>query len=145
MLIYISIILVFLLDFITKYFVTHFMSYGSSSSITPFFNIIYTKNLGVSFSLFYNNHKLGPWILGAISFAIIIFIALLLKKTSKTQSKISLSCVVGGALGNLFDRFYYGGVIDFLDFHLFSYHWPAFNIADIAIVLGLFTYWLSEK
>ena len=111
----------------------------------PFFNIIYTKNLGVSFSLFYNNHKLGPWILGFVSLAIIIFITLILKKESKIRSKIALSCVIGGALGNLFDRFYYGGVIDFLDFHFFKYHWPAFNIADMAIVLGLLTYWLSEK
>jgi signal peptidase II len=140
-----TIIGVFLFDFSTKFLVTQSMSYGASTKVTPFFNIVHVKNLGVSFSLLYNNHKLGPWILGLISVFITSFVLRLLQKTSNVKSKIALAAVIGGALGNLFDRFKFGGVIDFLDFHIFDYHWPAFNIADMAIVLGLGTYWFLER
>lgn len=136
---------IFLCDFSAKFLVTQFMVYGQSIKVTPFFNIVYVKNLGVSFSLLYNNHKLGPWVLGIISVVITLFMIHLLRKTNKVKSKIALAIVIGGALGNLFDRFKFGGVIDFLDFHVLNYHWPAFNIADIAIVLGLSAYWFLER
>ena len=140
-----TITFVFICDFLTKFLVTKSMTYGATTKITPFFNIVHVKNLGVSFSLLYNNHKLGPWILGLISIFITFFVIHLLRKTSNVKSKIALAAVIGGALGNLFDRFKFGGVIDFLDFHVLQYHWPAFNIADIAIVLGLGVYWFRER
>jgi signal peptidase II len=140
-----TIIAVFLCDFSTKFLVTQSLSFGEIIKITPFFNIVYVKNLGVSFSLLYNNHKLGPWVLGIISILITLFVIHLLRKTSKVKSQLALSAVIGGALGNLFDRFKFGGVIDFLDFHILGYHWPAFNIADMAIVLGLTAYWFFER
>lgn len=140
-----TIIVVFLCDFFTKFLVTQTMSFGETIKITPFFNIVYVKNLGVSFSLLYNNHKLGPLILGMISILITLFVIHLLRKTSKMKSQLALSAVIGGALGNLFDRFKFGGVIDFLDYHILDYHWPAFNIADMAIVLGLTGYWFFER
>lgn len=143
--IFLPILLVFFIDFLTKYLVTQYIPFCGKIYIAPFFNFVHVKNLGVSFSLFYNNHKIGPWILAGISLIIILFLQHLLKKTSKKSSQIALASVIGGAIGNIFDRFYYGGVVDFLDFHLFSYHWPAFNIADIAIILGIFTYWYNER
>ena len=61
-----------------------------------------------------------------------------------TQKIIYLSMIMGGAIGNIVDRFWHGAVVDFLDFHLYNYHWPAFNVADSSIVIGVFLLMLDN-
>lgn len=106
----------------------------ASVEVLPFFNLTMVWNEGISFGLF---HGSGAWILSG--FALIItalFSAWLLKAQSWLQA-ISLSMVIGGAIGNVIDRFRFGAVADFFDFHVMGWHYPAFNIADCAIVVGV--------
>lgn len=140
-----TIIMIFMLDYASKFYILEHFSYGQVKEITSFFNLIYVKNLGVSFSLFYNNHKIGPFIIGLLAIIIILFLFKLFFKASNIKSKFALCWVLGGAIGNVFDRFYYKGVIDFLDFHFFGYHWPSFNVADIAIVCGVLSFYFFER
>lgn len=106
--------------------------------ILPFFNLVMVWNQGVSFGMFSNNSEIGPWLLSGLSLVIASgFFIWLLRKPSAWQA-LAICLVIAGAIGNVFDRVRFGAVIDFLDFHVMGYHWPAFNIADSAIVIGVF-------
>lgn len=131
---------VFISDYFSKFWIISNIEYGSGFRVTDFFNIIHVKNLGVSFSLLSNTHPFGPYILASIVMFIMIILVRILYKTPDFLARICLVLILGGALGNVYDRFAYGGVIDFLDFHIWGYHWPAFNIADCAVVGGVFLY-----
>ena len=102
--------------------------------ITSFFNIVEVWNPGVSFGM---GAALGPWVLTglAVVISVALFIWLLRAETGLLQ--IALSLLIGGAVGNVIDRVRFGAVYDFLDFHAFGYHWPAFNLADTAIFIGV--------
>jgi signal peptidase II len=108
--------------------------------IQGFFNIIHVRNTGGAFGIF-GGEKGG---LGSILFVVvsliaigsIVFLFIKLVEAEKTLA-LSFSLVLSGAIGNLIDRLRYGEVIDFLDFHLSSTHWPAFNVADSAICIGI--------
>ena len=147
--IYIVSVIVFLLDFATKFWAMSTLIFHQPVPVFPYFNFYLTYNRGVSFSLLSAQSATGVWFLigltGAISALIIYFI----QKESETLPKIALAMVLGGALGNLIDRIRFGYVIDFLDFYLEQYHWPAFNIADSAICIGaclvLYQYVRREK
>ena len=104
--------------------------------LTSFFNLVPVRNTGISFGLFGGNSELARWVL--VSVAVIIMIALLiwLFRAGSKYITIALVLVIGGAASNVIDRTISGAVIDFLDFHAFGVHWPAFNIADSVIVLG---------
>ncbi len=105
--------------------------------ISSFFNLVMAWNTGVSFSMFSNQGEYMPYILIAVALCITIaFTAWLWNTTSHIQG-VSYALIIGGALGNILDRSRFGAVIDFLDFHIFGYHWPAFNIADISVVTGI--------
>lgn len=114
--------------------------YQKVEVIHGFFNLVHVRNTGGAFGIF-GGEKGG---LGSLLFVVvslvaigsILFLFIRLKEDEKTLS-LSLSLVLSGAIGNLIDRFRYGEVVDFLDFYLFSFHWPAFNIADSAICLGI--------
>ncbi len=131
---------VFISDYFSKFWIIGNIEYGSGFSVTDFFNIVHVKNLGVSFSLLSNSHPLGPYILASIVILIIIILIRFIYKTPDFLARSCLALILGGALGNLYDRLVYGGVIDFLDFHIWGYHWPAFNIADCAVVGGVLLY-----
>jgi signal peptidase II len=105
---------------------------GESVRILPFFNIVRVENSGVTFGLL--NGALPSYVLTLTSLLIIVFLCTWIK--SNQYYLFPGSLVIGGAIGNLVDRIIYGAVIDFLDFHLLTYHWPAFNVADSAIVVG---------
>lgn len=147
--IYLISIIVFLLDFASKFWVMKHLIPHNPITVFPCFNLYLTFNRGVSFSLFTAQSSLGVWgligLTGVISFFIIYFI----QKEHETLSRIGLTCILGGAIGNLFDRIRFGSVIDFLDFYWKNYHWPAFNIADSAICVGavliLFQYIRRKK
>lgn len=131
---------VFISDFFSKLWIISNLEYGSGFCVTDFFNIMHVKNLGVSFSMFSNNLPIGPYILAAFVAAIMVVLLRIMYKTPNFIVRCCLALILGGALGNLCDRFLYGGVIDFLDFHIWGYHWPAFNIADCAVVCGVALY-----
>lgn len=131
---------VFLADRLTKTLIESGMMLNQSRAVIPgFFHIVYAKNQGIAFGLFAESSSgLKTFVLVFLSSIALAGVALLLWTTDPAAAKLSagLSLILGGALGNLFDRVQYGSVVDFLDFFVQSYHWPAFNLADSAIVVG---------
>lgn len=105
--------------------------------VLPFFNLVMVWNKGVSFGLFNQDSEMGPMILTVLSLAIAIGFGFWLARAKSPTLCLALSMIIGGALGNVIDRIRFGAVADFLDFHLFGYHWPAFNLADSAICIGI--------
>lgn len=103
--------------------------------VTGFFNLVPVWNTGVSFGLF-GDTGTSRWILVAVALVIVVVLLVWLTRAGPGMVAIALVMVIGGALGNVLDRVFYGAVIDFFDIHAFGFHWPAFNIADAAIVLG---------
>ena len=107
--------------------------------ILPFFNFVLVWNRGISFGLFSQSHENAPIFLSVLSLAISAIMAFWIKREIATNKPLcfALSAVIGGALGNVIDRARFGAVVDFADFHIGNWHYPAFNIADSAIVLGI--------
>jgi signal peptidase II len=104
--------------------------------VTSFFNLVLTWNNGISFGLFNNGSNLNALILSLLAIVIVIFLIMWLRKSETKRVAIGLGLIIGGAIGNIIDRGLHGAVVDFLDFHINSYHWPAFNIADSCITIG---------
>ena len=104
--------------------------------ITPFFNIVLAWNPGISFGMFGNAGAYGVEILIGLTALIAVGLAVWLMRAETRLTALSLGGIIGGALGNLIDRIRFGAVTDFLDVHVLGYHWPAFNVADSAIVVG---------
>ena len=100
----------------------------------PFFNLTMVWNEGVSFGLFQSGN---PWPLIIVAFTISVIFSVWLARSKNWVEAISLSMVIGGALGNVIDRLHFGAVADFFDFHAFGWHYPAFNVADSCITLGI--------
>ncbi len=105
--------------------------------VTSFFNLVMAWNTGVSFSMLSNHGVHMVYFLIVVALAITILFAYWLWKANNHLHGICYALVIGGALGNVLDRARFGAVIDFLDFHAMGRHWPAFNIADMAIVCGI--------
>ena len=129
----ISLIVVFI-DWVTKFIIHQTLSLGQSIHILPFFNIVYVRNNGISFSLL---TEAGPWILTTMACLISVVVCYFLIKEKSKFSKVCFALILGGAVGNIIDRICLGSVIDFLDFYINDWHWPAFNIADSAICIGV--------
>jgi signal peptidase II len=128
-------------DQVTKYLIRiHVAPREQIEIVGGFFRIIHAKNTGIAFSLFSGiNPALMNPILTIINVLIISAILyLMVRDDSNKLMKFAYGLVVGGAVGNLLDRFFLGYVIDFLDFYVGYFHWPAFNVADAAITSGLF-------
>ncbi len=103
----------------------------------PFLNTVMVWNQGVSFGMFNDNGQTGAMVLSALSGVIaVVFMVWLIRTSSKMQS-FAIALVIAGAIGNIVDRVRFGAVIDFIDLHAFGYHYPAFNIADSCIVIGV--------
>ncbi len=133
-------IFIFLIDFFSKYFLISYYDLGSKGRVyvTPFLDFILVLNPGISFGILSNGEDIQRWILSALSILVIFYLYFWSTKSPSKLTKISLFIMIGGALGNVFDRLIYGKVIDFISLHVFNYYWYVFNIADIAIVLGGF-------
>lgn len=104
--------------------------------VTSFFNLVPVRNTGVSFGLFGTNTELARWALVGVAVVIMIALLIWLIRAGSKYITVALVLVIGGAVSNVIDRALSGAVIDFLDFHAFGVHWPAFNFADSVIVLG---------
>ena len=129
-------------DQITKYFVDLYKGLlYPPLEIFSWFNIVYVENKGISFGIL-STFNISLY-LGVVSFLISFYIIYLLKKSKKNIEKISLSLILGGALGNGIDRVTREYVIDFIDISFNNLHWPAFNIADSSITVGgILFFWL---
>lgn len=105
--------------------------------IAPFFNFVMVWNKGISFGLFNHDSGYGSLLLVAISLLITIAFLVILVRNASTLQSFGIALIIGGAIGNVIDRLRFGAVIDFLDFHLDGHHWPAFNVADSCICVGV--------
>ena len=119
------------------YYKEIYPTYYPISEPLSFFNIILVWNNGVSFSMFANNTIIGRFILIGLSLSITIYIIHLLKNEKDKLNRFTLILIIAGAFGNILDRLRYGAVIDFLDFHIGIHHYPAFNVADMYICIGV--------
>ena len=132
-------LIVTLADQLSKYFVRHYFDNAISPvDFCSFFNLVEAWNTSVSFSMFNNGGLTGIIILSLFAIGVIIFLLLWLRKENDNMIKVALGMIIGGALGNVIDRIYFGAVYDFLDFHYENIHWPAFNVADSFICIGAF-------
>ena len=139
------IIILFVIDIWTKRLAFSMVDYIYNKTagihtylyVNDYFNIVKVINNGVSFGMFRNLQQ-AQIILSFITFCIILFVIYLLFATKSKYKIVSYSLIIAGGFGNIYDRIFYGGVFDFLDFHLGKYHWPAFNIADSLICIGVF-------
>jgi signal peptidase II len=130
--------LVIVLDQVSKWWMVSWLSLYETVAIMPYFNLTMAHNYGAAFSFLAQAGGWQRWFF--IGLALIISVVLLvwlakLKPTAKLEA-ISLSLILGGAMGNVMDRIMYGYVVDFLDVYVGTSHWPAFNIADSAICIG---------
>jgi signal peptidase II len=129
--------LVLVLDQLTKVAVTRSFSLHEMVELTPFFNMVLVYNSGAAFSLLADAAGWQRELFIGIAVAAAVWIAWLLRKHSDERLFcVALALILGGAIGNVIDRVRLGAVVDFLDFHAFGFHWPAFNVADAAISCG---------
>lgn len=132
--------LVIFLDQVTKLWVmTSFALYESKTIISGFFSLTFVTNAGAAFGFLAGDH--GPW--RHIFFVVIAVVALVVLGFAikhfcdRLPYVVAIGMIAGGAIGNLIDRLRYGSVVDFLDFYISGWHWPAFNVADSAITCGV--------
>ncbi len=133
-------LVIIVLDQITKHFVLKYMNPFESIEIFPFLHIVSVRNTGGAFGMF---KSVGSTLFIAVSVMAIIFVIWLLIRTK--EGYFGLSLILGGAIGNLIDRLRYGWVVDFIDFSIGKFHWPAFNVADSALTIGVIVFLLSSQ
>ena len=133
------IIFLVLIDQCMKIFISKIMLNNSFEDIKlfPFLNIVFVRNTGVSFGMFSEWGILGRYFFSIFSIVVGSLLILLAIFSDIRLLRISLGLISSGALGNAIDRVYFGGVIDFIDFFIYNFHWPAFNFADIFITIGV--------
>lgn len=130
-------VIIIILDQITKYgFFALVGQYQGAIEVLPFFNLVQVYNTGVSFGLgggVDNSHLY----FSVLALSIVGVLFYWLWKEKHTTSAVAFGLIIGGAIGNVIDRLLVGAVMDFLDFHAWGYHWPAFNVADSTIFIGV--------
>lgn len=126
------------LDQVTKFAVVDTMALHESIPYTSFFNLTYVRNYGAAFSFLGDAGGWQRWFFTVIAIGVSGYLLYWLRNAKKHEvlQSVAFSFVLGGAIGNVYDRIMFGYVIDFLDFYAGSYHFAAFNIADSAIFLG---------
>lgn len=143
------------LDQITKFLVVHHVFGGHPSrffawlfekaepfsapvrTVTDFFNLVMVWNSGISFGIFQSQQNLMPFILSAFALIVAAGFSVWLWRGPSFFRAVTVGLIVGGAVGNIWDRLRFGAVVDFLDFHVAGAHWPAFNVADMAVSVGV--------
>ncbi|MDP1734247.1 MAG: signal peptidase II [Sulfuritalea sp.] len=131
-------LLVLVLDQITKAWVLANFRLMDRQMVTSFFNLVLVFNPGASFSFLADAGGWQKWFFVVLALGISLWLLSLLKKHAEERlMPAALSLILGGALGNVIDRLRLDAVVDFLDFHVAGYHWPAFNVADSAIFVGV--------
>lgn len=125
-------------DQLCKWWIVAALVRGESVTLTSFFDLVLVFNRGAAFSFLSTASGWQRWFFVLLAFAISAWILVMLKRHARERLlPLALALVLGGALGNVIDRLFYGAVVDFLSFHLGSHYWPAFNVADSAISVGV--------
>ena len=137
---------VLLIDFLSKNKIISIFKDGIVEKIyvNEYLDFILVFNTGISYGLFSGGGDFQKWILISLSILIIIFLLSFIRNESSILSKLSISFIIGGALGNVLDRFIYGAVVDFISLHAKGFSWYIFNIADMFIVVGVILFILSQ-
>lgn len=133
-------LLIFVADIGIKLVVMNSMGYGWENRIEvlPFFNLLYVHNYGAAFSFLSDQAGWQRWLFTGIAFAVVGLLAFWMRRlpASDKWNNIAYALIIGGAVGNVFDRVVHGFVVDYLDLFWGTYHWPAFNLADSTICIG---------
>jgi len=130
--------LIIALDQATKYWITAWLSFGETVRVTGFFDVVLVYNPGAAFSFLSSASGWQRWFFVALAGAVSVWLIVLIRRHARERwLPLSFALILGGAIGNVIDRVLYGAVIDFLYFHIGHYGWPAFNVADSAISVGV--------
>lgn len=129
---------VLLADQLAKFYVASSFTHGEMMKVTSFFNLVYYQNSGAAFGMLSDAGGWQKYLLTVLALGISIWLLWMLRQKPPMLPRLSYCLILGGALGNVADRILRGQVTDFLDFHYLQMHWPAFNLADTAIVIGVF-------
>jgi signal peptidase II len=142
-------LIVLVLDVWTKWLVATHISRTESVSLIPnLFELVHVRNTGAAFGIGANSDsQLVPLLLNAGALAVFLVVVVYAVRTAVTDRvlQVGLHLILGGAIGNLFDRFRLGYVVDFLDVYIRDHHWPAFNVADSAICIGIALLFLDMR
>ncbi len=137
--------LVVLLDQFSKAWLTGSFTYGEGVVITPFFNIVHVLNHGAAFSFLAGAGGWQRWFFVVLAVAISVWLIIMIRQQQHERlAPTAFAFILGGAIGNVIDRVTIGAVVDFLDFHAAGYHFPAFNLADSAITLGVILMFVQQ-
>ncbi|MFZ2267193.1 MAG: signal peptidase II [Azonexus sp.] len=129
--------LVIVLDQLSKYFVLAHIQFGETIYVAPFWNWVLAFNQGAAFSFLADQPGWQRWLFSALAIGVSGWIAFMLRQHPQQKLlSLALALVMGGALGNVIDRIRFGAVVDFIQWHVAGHYWPAFNVADSAIVAG---------
>ncbi|SFH28855.1 signal peptidase II [Palleronia marisminoris] len=129
-----TVVAALLLDQLSKAVVTaHADGLAGGLPVFSGFNLVLHRNDGITFGLF---GQVPWWALTGVALTVTAWLFLMMWRTTRASEATAYGLIAGGALGNVIDRVRFGAVTDFLDFHLGAYHWPAFNLADVAVVTG---------
>ncbi len=132
-------VVVLVLDLGSKLLVMNHFQLGESMPLIPFFNLTYAHNPGAAFSFLADKSGWQRWFFAAIALVIVVALLVIMYRSDGKQQKlnnIAFAMIIGGALGNFFDRMVHGFVIDFIDFYVKDWHYPIFNLADSFICVG---------
>jgi len=130
--------LIIVLDQLTKLWVVSALRLGQSVELTSFFNLVFVYNPGAAFSFLSDAGGWQRWFFVVLALAVSGWLTLLIRQHAVERLlPLAAAMILGGALGNVIDRIRFGAVVDFVDVHAAGWHWPAFNVADSAISLGV--------
>ena len=128
-------------DQITKWWALHGLRFGEAVPVIPgLFSLTLVMNPGLAFGMLGGVPEAFRWMVGLLSIGAVVLLAVIaarLLPTGGAWTRLALGLIFGGAAGNLIDRLRFGAVVDYLDFYWGAYHWPAFNVADSAITVGV--------
>ncbi|KFK94926.1 MULTISPECIES: signal peptidase II [unclassified Serratia (in: enterobacteria)] len=132
------VVVVLALDLASKHWILSNFVLGQTQPLFPSFNLYYARNYGAAFSFLADHGGWQRWFFAGIAVAIVVTLLVMMYRNSAQQklSNIAYALIVGGALGNLFDRLWHGFVVDFIDFYIGNWHYPTFNLADSFICVG---------
>ncbi len=131
-------LILFIADQVSKTLIRNYvLDQGGAVEVLPFFNLVYVWNEGVSFGMMQAGSPAGVYLLIGIAAAITALFLVLLIKSDHYVTAIGCGTIIGGSCGNIVDRVQYGAVYDFADVHALGYHWPAFNVADACVMIGI--------
>ena len=133
-------VVLLILDLLTKELALRHLAFGEAMGLTSFLRFVHIHNSGAAFGMLANQGQWAQWFLTLTGLFVCVWIVwrLCQPRLGEALFETGLALVLGGALGNLTDRLRFGYVVDFIDFHYQTWHWPAFNLADAVITLGVF-------